>query len=256
MKTVVSQTAQSNARRVKQERQNRVLDDDDDHQSSYFNRSENCKLEKIQNFADVSYELNESCPVEPLPNGSEDEGSFPCVLRETDGDFGFGAAAESTSKRLFENTVCKNTGRSLSTGGKRYDDDTISTQNEEMFADSSIAEPSREFDPAGRKSSAEDGAGGRAKRRRRSRKKSRLGRPSVRERINGKYLCTFPGCCEKYASLEHVTDHELQHTVPDGHFFSCAHCTERFKWRHYLRIHVKSNHVGEAAAPTKPRSFH
>lgn len=257
MKTVVSQTVYSNTRHVKQERQNQVLAD---HESSYFDQSVNCKLEKIQNpdsFAEVSYGLNESCSQEPLPSCSENEGSSMCAIRETNCDLNLcAAAAESTSTRLFENTVCKNARKSSATHGKRpYDDDDEATENEELFADSSVVEPSQEFAPESCKRVLEDGAKGRTKRRRRSRKKSKLGRPSVRERINGKYFCTFPGCSEKYASLEHVTDHELQHTVPDGHFYSCTHCAEKFKWRHYLRIHIKSNHIGEASPATKLHSF-
>lgn len=266
LKTVVSQTAYSYARRMKQERQDQVLDA---HESNYFDQSVSCKLEKIQNHgnsAEASYGLVEGCSQEPLLNRSEDGGSLLRVIRDTDGDFNSCAAAESTSTRSFENTVCKNSRTPLPTHGKRPDDDDddddedhddiilTATQNEEFFADSSVTEPAQEFTPESCKGAHKDGAK-RAKRRRRSRKKSKLGRPSIRERINGKYFCTFPGCTERYASLEHVTDHELQHTVPDGHFYSCEHCAERFKWRHYLRIHVKSNHIGEASPATKLHSF-
>lgn len=65
-----------------------------------------------------------------------------------------------------------------------------------------------------------------------------------REKVNGRHFCTFPGCAENYASIEHIQDHELQHTVPDGKYLPCPvpGCRERFKWRNYLRVHMKRCH--------------
>ena len=65
-----------------------------------------------------------------------------------------------------------------------------------------------------------------------------------REKVNGRHFCTFPGCMENYASIEHIQDHELQHTVPDGKYLPCPvpGCRERFKWRNYLRVHMKRYH--------------
>lgn len=84
-------------------------------------------------------------------------------------------------------------------------------------------------------------------------KRSRLsaGRKCRRERVDGKYTCSFPGCFEKYSNLEHVADHELQHTVPGGHFWPCSQCPQRFKWRHYLRLHLKLQHRCNEVAPVK-----
>lgn len=84
-------------------------------------------------------------------------------------------------------------------------------------------------------------------------KRSRLsaGRKCRRERVDGKYTCSFPGCSEKYSNLEHVADHELQHTVPGGHVWSCSQCPQKFKWRHYLRIHLKLQHSCNEVAPVE-----
>lgn len=84
-------------------------------------------------------------------------------------------------------------------------------------------------------------------------KRSRLsaGRKCRRERVDGKYTCSFPGCFEKYSNLEHVADHELQHTVPGGHFWPCSQCPQRFKWRHYLRLHLKLQHRCTEPAPVE-----
>lgn len=108
---------------MKQERQEQVLGA---HESNYFDQSASCKLEKIQNrgnSAEASYGPIEGCSQEPLLNHSEEDGgSLLRVIRGADGDLSSCAAAESTSARPFENTVCKNSRRPLPTHGKRPDD--------------------------------------------------------------------------------------------------------------------------------------
>ena len=65
-----------------------------------------------------------------------------------------------------------------------------------------------------------------------------------RPKINGRYFCSHQQCSESYLNLEHIVDHENQHGTPDGKYLQCSFpdCNERFKWRHYLRRHERTNH--------------
>jgi len=65
-----------------------------------------------------------------------------------------------------------------------------------------------------------------------------------RDKVNGRYFCNYPQCHESYLNLEHIVDHENQHSVPDGKYLECSYvgCNSRFKWRHYLRRHERTHH--------------
>ena len=71
-------------------------------------------------------------------------------------------------------------------------------------------------------------------------------------RVAGRYCCQQKGCKDSYVNLEQARDHELQHSTPDGLCFTCPfpECGQRFKWRHYMRLHQRTLH-GMAITPGK-----